>query len=69
MKVVISSHEPVVADRSGVFCAACRHYDWRCTSVLLLFERRFLMMKDYFAKRKAGPIAPPIIAGPPAAPG
>ena len=34
------------------------------------FERRFLMMKDYFAKRKAGPIAPPVIAGtPPAAPG
>jgi len=39
MKVVISSHEPVVADRSGVFCAACRHYDWRCTSVLLLFRK------------------------------
>jgi len=29
------------------------------------FERRFLMMKDYFAKRKAGPIAPPVIAGTP----
>ena len=34
------------------------------------FERRFLMMKDYFAKRKAGPIAPPVTAGtPPAASG
>ena len=29
------------------------------------FERRFLMMKDYFAKRKAGPIAPPVIGGTP----